>query len=41
VSEVSPSSVILVWSNFPDHLGNNALYEVLGNNLKMLFEVKI
>jgi len=40
VSEVSPSSVILVWSNFPDYLGNNALYEVISNNLKMLFEVK-
>ncbi len=41
VSEVSPSSVILVWSNFPDHLGNNALYEVVNKNLEMLFSIKI
>lgn len=40
VSEVSPSSVILVWTNFPDHLGNNALYEVIKGNLDMLFSVK-
>ncbi len=37
VAEVSPSSVILVWSNFPDHLGGNALYGVIENNLNMLW----
>lgn len=39
VAEVSPSSVILLWSNFPDHLGNNALYNVLKGNLEMLFKL--
>ncbi len=38
VAEVSPSSVILVWSNFPDHVGGNALYEVIENNLNMLWD---
>lgn len=37
IAQVSPSSVILVWSNFPDHLGGNALYEVIENNLNMLW----
>ncbi len=37
VAEVSPSSVILVWSNFPDHLGGNVLYGVIENNLNMLW----
>lgn len=41
VAEVSPSSVILVWSNFPDHVGGNALYEVIENNLNMLWNSEL
>lgn len=33
---VSPGSVLLVWRNFPDHIGNNALYQVLKDNTDSL-----
>ena len=37
ISEVSSSSIILTWRNFPDHLGNNALYNVVKENLEALW----
>ena len=37
IAEVSPSSIILTWRNFPDHLGNNALYNVVKENLETLW----
>ena len=37
IAEVSPSSIILTWRNFPDCLGNNALYNVVKENLESLW----
>lgn len=37
IAEVSPSSIILTWRNFPDYLGSNALYNVIKENLEMLW----
>lgn len=37
IAEVSPSSIILTWRNFPDYLGNNALYNVIKENLETLW----
>ncbi len=37
IAEVSPSSTILTWRNFPDYLGNNALYNVIKENLEALW----
>ncbi len=37
IAEVSPSSIILTWRNFPDYLGNNALYNVIKENLESLW----
>jgi len=37
IAEVSPSSIILTWRNFPDHLGSNALYNVIKENLDSLW----
>lgn len=37
VSQVSPESIILTWRNFPDHLGENALYNVVKENLESLW----
>ena len=37
IAEVSPSSIILTWRNFPDYLGNNALYNVVKENLESLW----
>lgn len=36
--EVSPDSVIVVWRNFPDHTGKNALYELVKENIKALYK---
>ncbi len=38
IAEVSPTSIILTWRNFPDYLGSNALYNVIKENLEMLWE---
>ncbi len=38
ISSVSPGSTILMWRNFPDHLGENALYNVIKGNLELLWE---
>ena len=38
IAEVSPSSIILIWRNFPDHLGSNALYNVIKENLETLWQ---
>ncbi len=37
IAEVSLSSIILTWRNFPDYLGSNALYNVIKENLEMLW----
>lgn len=37
IAEVSPSSIILTWRNFPDYLGSNALYNVIKENLEVLW----
>ncbi len=37
VSQVSPESIILTWRNFPDHLGDDALYNVIKENLESLW----
>jgi len=37
IAEVSPQSAIMVWSNFPDHLGGDALCHVVENNIELLF----
>lgn len=37
ISQVSPNSIILTWRNFPDHTGGNALYNVVKENLEMLW----
>ncbi|MFC2821771.1 MAG: ABC transporter substrate-binding protein [Sphaerochaeta sp.] len=34
--EVCPDSVILIWRNFPEYIGNNALYSVVEENIGML-----
>ena len=36
-AEVSPESKIIIWRNFPDHLGGNALYNVIADNLELLW----
>jgi hypothetical protein len=41
IAEVSPNTVILTWRNFPDHLGDNALYNVIKDNIDMLFDAII
>lgn len=38
IAEVSPSSIILTWRNFPDHMQDDALYNVIANNLASLWE---
>lgn len=38
ISSVSPNSIILTWRNFPDYLGNNVLYNVVKENLELLWE---
>lgn len=38
IADVSPNSIILTWRNFPDHLGDNALYNVIKVNLESLWE---
>ncbi len=38
ISEVSSSSIVLTWRNFPDYLGYNALYNVIKENLELLWE---
>ena len=38
ISHVSPDSKILTWRNFPDHTGGDALYNVVKENLEMLWE---
>lgn len=37
IKEVSAESTILTWRNFPDHLGDNALYNVVKENLESLW----
>lgn len=38
LKSVCPESTILIWRNFPEYTGNNALYTVVEENLKMLFD---
>lgn len=35
---VSPSSTILIWRNFPEYTGGNALYTVVEENIRMLLD---
>lgn len=37
IKTVSPDSIILTLRNFPDHLGNNALYNVIKEDLEALW----
>ena len=36
LKDVCPNSTILIWRNFPDHLGENALYNVVKDNIDSL-----
>lgn len=38
LKEVCPSSTILIWRNFPDHTGGNALYNVVKENIESLLK---
>ncbi len=38
IKEVSPSSIILTWRNFPDKMEDDALYNVIKENLSSLWE---
>lgn len=38
ISSISPESIIIEWRNFPDNLGENALYNVIKGNLELLWE---
>lgn len=41
IADVSSDTVILTWRNFPDHIGDNALYNVIKDNIDMLFDAII
>jgi len=38
IKDVSPSSIILTWRNFPDKMEDDALYNVIKENLSSLWE---
>lgn len=40
IKEVSPDTKILVWRNFPESLGNNALTKVIKANIDSLLKLK-
>lgn len=39
IKDVSPSSIILTWRNFPDKMEDDALYNVIKENLSSLWEI--
>lgn len=41
ITQVSPDSSILTWRNFPDHLGDDALYNVVKDNLESLWKTEL
>lgn len=36
IKSVSPDTKIIVWRNFPDYIGNNALYNIVNENINNL-----
>lgn len=41
ITQVSPDSSIITWRNFPDHLGDDALYNVVKDNLESLWKTEL
>lgn len=41
ITQVSLDSSIITWRNFPDHLGDDALYNVVKDNLESLWKTEL